>query len=205
LPKNASNHVGRAARTEWNDYTYRPCRIGLIKASSGFLVSFTFDLKIADTLTWMNKWNTQSTQQVGQTASATITGPAFADHYTGPVRFILFQDNVYGSFMFGPAPPPTFDLTATPDLVNIHTGECAVYTVSTMALVSGFNSSVALSASGAPVDASVTFDPPAITGAGSSTLNVCTTSSTVLGRYPLNISATSGMETHSVGVVLKVK
>jgi hypothetical protein len=72
-------------------------------------------------------------------------------------------------------------------------------------LVGGFNSTVALSLSGLPADAFVSFSPASITGAGSSTLTACTSSSTAVGNYSLTISATTGAETHSVGVLLKVR
>lgn len=73
-----------------------------INASGGFLVDFTDDLKISNTLTWTNQWSTQSTQNFGQTAALSVTGPAFTDNYTGPVEFDVYQDTVYGTFMFYP-------------------------------------------------------------------------------------------------------
>ena len=73
-----------------------------INASGGFLVDFTADLKTSNNLTWTNKWNELSTQMVGQTAALSVTGPAFTDNYTGPVEFDVYQDTVYGTFMFYP-------------------------------------------------------------------------------------------------------
>jgi hypothetical protein len=76
-----------------------------VSASEGdLLVSVKEDLKTSNTLTWVNKWSSTFTNTAGQTASASITGPTTADSYTGPVRFQVWKDNVYGTFMFYPVP-----------------------------------------------------------------------------------------------------
>lgn len=76
-----------------------------VSASEGdLLVSVKEDLKTSNTLTWVNKWSSTFTNTAGQTASASITGPTTADNYTGPVRFQVWKDNVYGTFMFYPVP-----------------------------------------------------------------------------------------------------
>jgi hypothetical protein len=63
----------------------------------------SLDVKVSNTSTWVNKWSTLNTGTVGQTASLSITGPATTDNYTGPTRFQVFKDNVYGTFLFYPA------------------------------------------------------------------------------------------------------
>jgi len=70
--------------------------------SAGFLGDWSIDIKNSQTLTWVNAWSTLNTNTTGQSATASITGPAFADNYTGPTEFILMQDNIYNSFMFLP-------------------------------------------------------------------------------------------------------
>jgi hypothetical protein len=60
------------------------------------------DLKDSNTLTWTNKWSSETTQMQGQTSKLSITGPAYSDNYTGPTDFQVYQDNVYGTFMFYP-------------------------------------------------------------------------------------------------------
>jgi hypothetical protein len=172
--------------------------------SGSFFISLGAKLNIADTLTWTNKWNAMSSQQTGQTASVSVTGPSAADNYTGPVEFEIFQDNIYGTFMFGFIPQPTFNLFASPSSQSVVQGSCTSYTASISALVSGFNRNVSFSVSGVPANATASFSPASVTGAGSSTLTVCTSSSTPAGTSTLTINGTSGIEVHSTSVSLTV-
>lgn len=174
-------------------------------SASFFIFSFNADLKSQNTLVWTNKWSTTSTQQVGQTAALTVKGPASTDNYTGPVEFEVFQDNIYGTFMFGFIPEPTFTLSASPSSQSVIQGQaCANYTASVGALVSGFASTVNFNVTGLPANATASFSPASIAGAGSSTLTVCAPSSTPVGTSALTINATSGIEVHSTGVSLTV-
>lgn len=172
--------------------------------SGSFFINLGAKLNIADTLTWTNKWNAMSSQQTGQTASVSVTGPSAADNYTGPVEFEIFQDNIYGTFMFGFIPQPTFNLFASPSSQSVVQGSCTSYTASISALVSGFNRNVSFSVSGVPANATASFSPASVTGAGSSTLTVCTSSSTPAGTSTLTINGTSGIEVHSTSVSLTV-
>jgi len=169
-----------------------------------FLPTFSAKLSVADTLSWMSKWSSLSTQQVGETASLSVTGPAVADNYTGPVEFNVFQDSLYGTFMFGFIPEPTFTLSASPAAQSVNQGSCTNYTVSTAALVSGFSATINLAVTGLGNGATGSFNPSTISGAGSSTLTVCTTSSTPIGTSSLTINATAGIEIHSTSVSLTV-
>jgi hypothetical protein len=62
---------------------------------------FSADLKSSDTLSWTSKWSSTETQKVTQAATVSITGPASCS-YTGPTEFNMYQDNVYGTYMFYP-------------------------------------------------------------------------------------------------------
>jgi hypothetical protein len=73
-----------------------------VSAKGGFLVSLSADLKTSTTLTWTHKYSSLNTQKVGQNASWSVTGPAASANYTGPTLFDVYQDNVYGTFMFYP-------------------------------------------------------------------------------------------------------
>jgi len=60
------------------------------------------ELKNSNTLTWTNKWSQLETQRVTQNATVSITGPAYGSGYTGPEEFNMYQDNIYGTYMFFP-------------------------------------------------------------------------------------------------------
>jgi CSLREA domain-containing protein len=98
----------------------------------------------------------------------------------------------------------SFSLAASaPTSQTVSAGGSATYTVATSAQ-GGFSGSVALSASGLPAGASASFSPSSISGAGSSTVTVATTSATPVGTYTLTVSGASGILTRSTTVTLVV-
>ncbi len=58
------------------------------------------DLNNTKTTTWTNKWSETQTNTVSQNAAYSITGPLATDNYTGPTGYEVWQDNVYGTFVF---------------------------------------------------------------------------------------------------------
>jgi len=76
--------------------------------------------------------------------------------------------------------------------------------VVTIGALDGFNSAVALTASGLPTGAGATFNPTSVMGAGSSTMSVTTASTTPAGTYTVTITGTSGGTTHTTTVTLIV-
>lgn len=73
------------------------------KFNTGLIIAkVDTEIKLSNTATWVNKWSSTATSTVGQTAALSITGPATSDNYTGPTRFQVWKDNVYGTFMFYP-------------------------------------------------------------------------------------------------------
>jgi hypothetical protein len=98
-----------------------------------------------------------------------------------------------GSFTMSTA--PTSQL-ATP-------GASTNYTVTVSAL-NGFNSNVVFSASGLPTGASAGFNPPSVTGSGSTTMTVTIGGSTPIGTYPISVFGTSGgfSQTNTVTLVV---
>jgi hypothetical protein len=199
-------HQTTATQGQGASSTYKVGFSSQFSAKAGFFADISAKLTTADTLTWVSKWSSLNTQQVGQTAALSVTGPTVADNYTGPVEFEVFQDNIYGTFMFGFVPEPTFTLSAGAASQNaVQGGVCSNYTVSIAALISGFASTVNLGVTGLPANATATFTPTSVTGAGSSTLNVCAPStSTPVGTSTLTINATSGIEIHSTAVSFTV-
>lgn len=65
-----------------------------------FANNFNADLKTAGILTSGYQFNQFTNNSQGQTASFTIVGPS--PGYAGPLQFVVYQDNLYGTFMFSP-------------------------------------------------------------------------------------------------------
>ena len=101
------------------------------------------------------------------------------------------------------ASSPDFSMEAGPASQTVTQGSGTSYTATVTALNS-FSGSVSLSASGLPSGASATFNPTSVTGSGSSTVNISTSSSTPGGSYPVTITGTSGSLQHSTNVTLIV-
>lgn len=68
--------------------------------SSIFWKTFTLSLQTSDEMTWTYSSSHAVSNSQGQTASFSIVGPS--PGYTGPLQFVAFQDNYYGTFMFFP-------------------------------------------------------------------------------------------------------
>jgi len=100
-------------------------------------------------------------------------------------------------------PSPDFSLSATPSSQAVTAGGSTSYTATVSAL-NGFSGSVGLSVSGLPGGATASFNPASISGSGSSTLSVATSSSTPTGTYALTITGASGSLSHLASVTLAV-
>jgi hypothetical protein len=175
------------------------------KFTGSFIAGLTLDFKEGNTLTWTNQFSQTRTNTTNQTSSFSVTGPAASANYTGPTEFVVFQDNIYGTFMFYPVnQSPDFLFTATSSTQSVPVSGSAAYTVSTTAM-RGFSDSVSLSVSGLPVGSSASFVPASLSGTGSSTLTVATGSNTAAGTYTLTISGSSPGLIHSTTVTLIVQ
>ncbi len=89
-------------------YTYQQA-FGLEEKYGGTKFGFgvTNDLKQNQTLTWVNSTNSSITNTNSETDLLSITGPSCfsspcSPSYSGPPEFQVFQDNLYGTFMFNP-------------------------------------------------------------------------------------------------------
>jgi len=98
---------------------------------------------------------------------------------------------------------PGFAVAATPSSRSVVQGNSTTYTA-TASAVNGSGETVTFSASGLPTGAKANFNPPSVTGSGSSTLTVSTTGSTPAGTHTITISGTSGTVTKSTTVSLTV-
>jgi hypothetical protein len=82
---------------------------GVEAAFSGgkFISTFSVDVKKSQTLTWTHTWEDTLTTSTTLTKALSVTGPGCPQTsppcvpaYTGPGEFIVYQDNLYGTFMF---------------------------------------------------------------------------------------------------------
>jgi subtilase family serine protease len=100
---------------------------------------------------------------------------------------------------------PAFTIAASPASVSVVRGSSGSSTIST-SVSGGFDSAVALSASGQPAGVTVAFSPMSIAAPGSGTSGVTFTvaSTTVTGTYPITITGTGDSITHTTSVSLTV-
>jgi hypothetical protein len=80
-----------------------------VSISASWLVSFSADLKKSWTSTQTHQSSSLTTNTTTQVGSVSITGPSCGSStppcspvYTGPSEFDVYQDNVFGTFMFNP-------------------------------------------------------------------------------------------------------
>lgn len=111
--------------------------------------------------------------------------------------------NVNFSLVVSSTTTPDFSLSATPSSQTVTAGSSTSFTVSASGS-NGFTGTVALVESGIPAGMLASCSPASISGSGSCTLNVSTTSSTAAGTYTLTITGTSGTLIHSATVSVTV-
>ncbi|MGA2740023.1 MAG: S53 family serine peptidase [Bryobacteraceae bacterium] len=102
----------------------------------------------------------------------------------------------------GPA-TPGFSLSASPTSVSVVQGSSGTSTI-TSTVSGGFDSAVALTASGQPTGVTVGFSPSSITGTGTSTMTMTVASTTATGAYSITVKGTSGSTTETTAVSLTV-
>ena len=189
-PSNGLTGVSRTPTFQWS-------------ASSG-TAPITYTLQVSTN----SIFNSMVVNQPGLSATSyTLTTSLFSSTlYYWRVQAI----NSYGSPTSSPysfttaaaVTVPDFSISVTPPSQTIAPGGSATYTVTVTAL-NGFNSSVALSATGLPSGAGASFTPSSLTPTGSSTVRVSTSTRTLTGSYIIAITATGGGITHSTNVTLR--
>jgi hypothetical protein len=77
---------------------------------TAFRTAYSIDLQKSQTLTWTHSWENTLTTTTTLTNALSVTGPGCSTStppcvpaYTGPGEFIVFQDNLFGTFMFYPS------------------------------------------------------------------------------------------------------
>jgi subtilase family serine protease len=105
----------------------------------------------------------------------------------------------------GSSTSPSFSIFASPGSVSVVQGQNGSSTISTT-VGGGFNSAIALSASGQPSGVTVTFNPTSIAapGSGSSTMSMAVASTVAAGTYTITVTGTGGGITHTATVSLTV-
>jgi kumamolisin len=100
---------------------------------------------------------------------------------------------------------PAFTLSASPTSVSVVVGSSGTSTITT-AVSGGFDSAIALTASGQPTGVTVGFSPTSIAapGSGTSTATFTVASTTTPGTYTITVSGTGDSITHTAIVSLTV-
>jgi len=100
---------------------------------------------------------------------------------------------------------PNFAISVAPGAVSVVQGGNGTSTITT-AVSGGFNSAIALTASGQPAGVTVSFSPTSIAapGSGSSTMTMAVASTTATGTYTITVTGTGGSTTHTATVSLTV-
>jgi uncharacterized protein (TIGR03437 family) len=154
------------------------------------------DLTQTWTMTWENMVTTSVNQMITQTDTAQITSPPCPattapcnPTYTEPHEFAIYQDNLYGTFMFWPN--PYFSISKLAPATNtVSPGGTATYVVSTLANAGYTGTSIGITVTGLPAGAIYNQN---IGAPGTNfTLSINTASSTPTGTYPLAITAADG-------------
>src|ERR1700704_3092158 len=107
--------------------------------------------------------------------------------------------------VFNPGTTADFTVGASPASLSVSQGSSGSTTISTTT-TGGFNSAVALSASGLPAGVTASFSPSSIAapGSGSSTLTFSASSTATTGTFNVTVTATGGGVTHTSTVALTI-
>jgi hypothetical protein len=147
----------------------------------------------------LHRWGDYSAMAVDPTDDCTFW---YTNQYISTNGSFNWSTRI-GSFKFPSCGPqaPDFSLSASPPSQTVTPGNGTSYSV-TITPSGGYSNAVTLSVSGLPAGAGGSFSPnPATT---SSTLSITTTGATAPGSYPLTISGTDGVLTHTTEVTLVV-
>jgi subtilase family serine protease len=100
---------------------------------------------------------------------------------------------------------PNFTISASPTSVSVVQGSNGTSTITTT-VSGGFDSAVALTASGQPTGVTVSFSPTSIPapGSGTSTMTMAVASTTATGTYTITVTGSGGGTTHTATVSLTV-
>jgi uncharacterized membrane protein len=166
--------------------------------ASFFGLGVIYDFKQNWNFTWEDTWQNTVTNTTTTVDTLSITGPPCpapvapcVPQFTEPHDFAVYEDNLYGTFMFWPN--PYFSIgPVTPAAPTVVQGKST-----NLALPSAANAGYAgtlsgFSVTGLPSGATSVLSPGSGVAGTAFNLAVSTATSTPVGTYPLTISATDG-------------
>jgi hypothetical protein len=157
--------------------------------ASGLPAGVTATFNPASTTTTSNLVFTASSTATTGPATITVTGVSGALTHTTTITLTV---NV---------PSPDFSLSASPSSLSVAQNGTGVSTI-TIARINGFNSTVALSASGLPTGVTAAFNPASATTTSTLTLTVSGTATP--GTATITVTGTSGTIIHTTTVTLTI-
>jgi subtilisin family serine protease len=98
---------------------------------------------------------------------------------------------------------PDFSVSASPSSRTVTQGGGTSFAVNT-AIVGGYAGSLSLSVTGAPAGVNAVINPSTVAAGAAASLDITTTASATTGTFPLTISASDGVTTHTAQVMLVV-
>ena len=151
---------------------------------------------LTNSATWTSSSPSVATVSTGGLATGVAAGTTTIKAASG---------SIYGTASLTVTNAGTFTITASPASLSVPQGNQGSTTITT-AVSNGFNSSIALSASGAPSGTTVSLNPATIAapGSGSSTMMITVGSSTPAGTYPITVTGNGGGIQESTTVTLTV-
>src|SRR5262249_17668394 len=146
----------------------------------------------------LTRWGDYSSLSVDPTDDCTLW---YTTEYLKTTGSFNWSTRI-ANFKFSTCGNPDLSVSASPASQTVTQGNGTSYTV-TVTPTGGFAGAVDLSISGLPAGATASFVPASL-ASGNSTLTVNTISSTPTGSFPLTITGTSGVLTHTASVTLVV-
>lgn len=134
-----------------------------------------------------------------------VTGYSAGTGYDAATGLGSVDGNALVTNWGGTTPTPDFAVSVSPGSASVVAGNSTTATITT-SVSGGFNSAVALSASGQPSGTTVSFSPTSIAapGSGTSTMTVTVPSTATAGTYSITITGTGGSKTHTATFSLTI-
>ena len=145
-------------------------------------------------------WTSSATTVATINSTGMATGVA-----AGTTTIQAASGTIAGSTTLTVTTVGSFAISASPASLTVSQGNQGTSTI-TASVSGGFNSSIALSASGTPSGTTVSFSPSTISapGNGSSTMTIIVGSGTAAGSYPITVTGNGGGVQQSTTVTLTV-